>query len=79
MFAVSLRQAEHVRTYSISAGGTGWEVRLEEDRTLQRLEHYTDWHRVERMLALFEREVLELIEEGWKPDYALSPRSGLTA
>jgi len=72
MFAVSLRHAEHVRTYSISAGGSGWEVRLEEDRTLQRLEHYTDWHRVERMLARFEHEVLELIEEGWQPEYALN-------
>ena len=72
MFAVSLRHADHVRHYSISAlAGAGWEVRLEEDRTLHRLEHYTDWHRVERMLVLFEREVLALIEEGWEPEYAL--------
>jgi len=72
MFAISLRHAEHVRHYSISpASRAGWEVKLEEDRTLHRHEHYTDWHRVERMLALFKREVLALIEEGWEPEYAL--------
>ena len=38
----------------------GWEVELEEDRTLRRLDHYRDWHRVERAMALFEREVQEL-------------------
>jgi hypothetical protein len=68
MFAISLRHDDHVRRYSISpAGATGWEVRLEEDRTVQRHEHYTDWHRVERMLARFEREVMELTEQGWQP------------
>ena len=48
MFALSLRYADHVRHYSICAGSAGWEVRLEEDRTLRRLDHYRDWHRVER-------------------------------
>ncbi len=66
MFAVRLSHADHVRTYSIRAAGTsGWEVRLEEDEKLQRLDHYRDWHRVERTLALFEREVSQLREQGW--------------
>lgn len=66
MFARQLRYADHVRHYSISPGGAaGWEVRLEEDRTVRRLDHYRDWHRVERALALFEREVTELTQRGW--------------
>ena len=66
MFALSLRCADHVRHYSISAGSAGWEVKLEEDRTLRRLDHYRDWHRVERAMALFEREVMDLTSRGWQ-------------
>jgi hypothetical protein len=40
-------------------------VRQEEDQKIQRLDHYDDWHRVERTLALFEREVSQLTEQGW--------------
>ena len=66
MFALSLRYADHVRHYSICPGSAGWEVRLEEDRTLRRLDHYRDWHRVERAMAMFEREVMELTARGWR-------------
>jgi hypothetical protein len=67
MFSVHLRHADHVKRFSIcSAGPAGWEVRQEEDQKLQRLDHYHDWHRVERTLALFEREVLLLREQGWE-------------
>jgi hypothetical protein len=66
MFAVRLAHDDHVRLYSIRAAGTdGWEVRLEEDEKLRRLDHYHDWHRVERTLALFKREVSQLREQGW--------------
>ena len=67
MFDLRLRHADHTRSYSIcSAGSEGWEVRLVEDRTLRRLNHYRDWHRVERALASFEREVEELTARGWQ-------------
>ena len=66
MFALSLSRADHVRHYTISAAApSGWEVRLEEDRTLRRLDHYDDWHRVERALMLFQREAAELAQLGW--------------
>ena len=66
MFHRSIQRADHVRRYSIrSAGPSGWEVTLEEDRTLRHRAYYHDWHRVERALALFEREVDELTEQGW--------------
>jgi hypothetical protein len=67
MFSVCLRHTDHVRLYSVSAGsGAGWEVKSEEDRTVTRHVRYHDWHRVERILALFRREVAVLIAQGWK-------------
>jgi hypothetical protein len=67
MFSISLHRANHIRRYSVSAAsGSGWEVRLENDRALTRLEHYQDWHRVERIVAAFRREVSELTEQGWQ-------------
>jgi hypothetical protein len=67
MFVMSLRFADHVREYSVSARqGAGWEVKLEEDRTLKRHARYRDWHRVERTLVRFRREVADLMAQGWQ-------------
>jgi hypothetical protein len=67
MFVLSLQYDDRVRRYSIcAAGASGWEVRLEEDQVVRRLDHYHDWHRVERALASFEREVVELTSRGWQ-------------
>lgn len=67
MFVMSLRFADHVREYSVSARqGAGWEVKLEEDRTLKRHARYHDWHRVERTLVRFRREVADLTAQGWQ-------------
>ena len=67
MFELSLLRAEHVRHYSIApVAPAGWEVRCQEDETVQRLDYYEDWHRVERALMLFQREVSMLSEEGWR-------------
>lgn len=65
MFHLSLRLADHVRHYSVSAVATGWEVRLEEDASIRRQDRYTDWHRVERALAMFQLEVEQLTARGW--------------
>jgi len=67
MFDLRLRHLDHVRRYSIStAGDLGWEVRFEEDQRLRRATTYRDWHRVERALAQFEREIFELRAKGWQ-------------
>ena len=66
MFALTLRQDNHVRHYSIVRIGVGWEIRLEEDSKLRRLDHYQDWHRVERAMSLFTRETSELLDSGWR-------------
>lgn len=39
---------------------------MEENNTLCRLDHYQDWHRVERAWKLFEREATELSALGWR-------------
>ena len=66
MFRLSLCRDQDTRRYSISfAGLSGWEVRMEENDTLRRLDLYDDWHRVERALMLFEREATELAAAGW--------------
>ena len=66
MFDLSLRRADHIRRYFVrEVAPSGWEVRFEEDRELRRRNIYQDWHRVERALALFEREVTELTASGW--------------
>ena len=67
MFALTLSQANHTRRYSIARTGLlGWEIRCEQDSKLQRLDHYQDWHRVERALAQFAFETSQLQESGWR-------------
>jgi hypothetical protein len=67
MFDVNVVSAEHVRRYSIVlAESSGWEASLEEDRSLCWRETQADWHRMERTLARFRREVSELLDRGWR-------------
>jgi hypothetical protein len=67
MFSISLQRDGHLRHYFISApSSNGWEVRLEADRELTRHDIYRDWHRVERIQAVFVREVSELTDHGWE-------------
>jgi hypothetical protein len=68
MFSISLRNADdRTRSYSISQlGNAGWEVKLEQEGELTRHVYYHDWHRVERVLALFQLEVTNLTEHGWR-------------
>jgi hypothetical protein len=67
MFAVSLRNADHVRQYFVSdRSARGWEIKSEQDRTLTKHVWYHDWHRVERTLELFRQEVAVLTAQGWQ-------------
>jgi hypothetical protein len=65
MFEKELTNAGHVRRFSIGEAGEGWEVRVEQDSTVVRRVHYTDWHRVERALRRLAREVSDLEDIGW--------------
>jgi hypothetical protein len=68
MFTKTLIQAGHVRRFVVSTRqACGWEVRVEQDREIVRQSQYRDWHRVERALGAIEREVGELVAQGWQP------------
>jgi len=67
MFDKELRQAGHVRRFTIKASpGDGWEVREEADSQVVRHVHYRDWHRVERARMRIDEQVSELEERGWR-------------
>ncbi len=66
MFTRELRQAGHIRRFTISeSAGDGWEVREEQDSQLVRRVQYRDWHRVERARMLIDEQVSELEDRGW--------------
>ena len=67
MFIRELRQAGHVRRFSISESGVGgWEVREEQDSEVVRQVQYRDWHRVERARMRIDAEVSDLEDRGWR-------------
>jgi hypothetical protein len=44
----------HINRFTLTKGRTGWDVREERDDTVVRRMHYSDWHRVERAIQVFE-------------------------
>jgi hypothetical protein len=68
MFSKTLTHAGHVRRFVVSTRrASGWEVRIEQDREVVRQAAYRDWHRLERAMNAIEREVTELVSQGWEP------------
>ena len=67
MFDKELRQAGHVRKFSVTklGGEAGWEVRDTQDERVLRHAHYTDWHRVERAVNMFNILIDDLESRGW--------------
>jgi hypothetical protein len=67
LLATTLVRGKHVRSFHVhSSGQTGWEASEDDDQQIVRQGRYTDWHRVERVLSLFAREIEELREQGWR-------------
>ena len=67
MFSRILTFRGQTRTFVVDAlAANGWEVRVEQDRTVIRRVHYSDWHRVERAVDAIERETRELQSLGWR-------------
>jgi hypothetical protein len=66
MYATSLRKALHTRRFTIrTVSASGWEVCDENDGGVVKHVVYTDWHRVERALAMFRLEADTLRSVGW--------------
>lgn len=67
VFSITLQRANHLLEYSIrSTPSAGWEVSVAEDRQLRHRVRYHDWHRVERAMASFHRDVADLTARGWE-------------
>ena len=47
-------QAGHTLRFTVTRGDVGWDVREERDSRVVRTANYTDWHRVERAIRMFE-------------------------
>lgn len=47
-------QEGHTLRFTITRGDIGWDVREERDSQVVWTANYTDWHRVERAMAVFE-------------------------
>jgi hypothetical protein len=66
MYIKELHQQGHVKKFSVSERRTdGWEIRAEEDNRVLKRAVYTDWHRVERAMGVFDLQVDELESRGW--------------
>ena len=50
----------HFERFTVSRSTRGWEVREEQDERLVRQSCYSDWHRVERAVQVFERRGADL-------------------
>jgi len=51
----------HVDSIIVTKSPDGWEIQETHDSTVVRTHHYTDWHRVERAVQVFELQTaLEL-------------------
>jgi hypothetical protein len=80
MFSIALRHDQHTRHYAVSASQpSGWELTLQEDLTPTRSQHFDDWHRVERAVAVVRLEVEGLTARGWRIENANSDLPASTA
>ena len=56
--------AGHINRFIILRSRAGWDVREERDDQVIRQANYTDWHRVERAMQVFEFHRLQAVTEG---------------
>lgn len=67
MFSREFTLAEHSRRFTVSASDSGgWELQVTQDRAVVLHRSYSDWHRLERAMSAIEREMSELLANGWR-------------
>jgi hypothetical protein len=65
VFARTLVREREVRSFEVAAApNVGWQVKERTDQDI-REQQFSDWHRVERTLLRFTREISELKRQGW--------------
>src|SRR5713101_6579835 len=66
IFDRTLVHGSHVRSFQIRPSTrSGWIASEEADERVILHREYSDWHRVERAVARFRRDVATLHREGW--------------
>ena len=66
VFLKTLVRATHIRSFEVAPLPTvGWEASKRADQHVIQSRQYSDWHRVERVVNLFTREISELRRQGW--------------
>jgi hypothetical protein len=66
VFRKTLVRAAHIRSFEVAPLPTvGWEASKRADAHVIQSRRYSDWHRVERVVNLFTREISELRRQGW--------------
>jgi hypothetical protein len=67
VFQKTLVRAGEVRSFQIrQRSAEGWEISQETNTGVKQRKPRSDWHRVERDLALFAREIAALRLQGWR-------------
>ncbi|HEY7292101.1 MAG TPA: hypothetical protein VH583_19860 [Vicinamibacterales bacterium] len=66
VFAKTLVREREKRTFEVAAvPNVGWQASERSDQDLISQCQCSDWHRVERVLSRFTREISELRRQGW--------------
>ena len=69
LLATTLVRGDHVRSFEVRPARAdewfGWEASEHQDERLVQQQRYSDWHRVERILNRFTRQISELRQQGW--------------
>jgi hypothetical protein len=66
VFSKTLVRASEKRSFEVAAAPvTGWHVLERANRSVIRDQQFSDWHRVERTLLRFAREISDLRQQGW--------------
>lgn len=67
MFSREFTRAAHSRRFTVApADFGGWELRVTQDCALVKRTYFSDWHRVERAMGAIEREMSDLVAQGWR-------------
>jgi hypothetical protein len=66
LLETKLVRADHIRSFHVhTSRATGWETAEHEDQRVVHEQRFTDWHRVERTLDRFARDIARLRGQGW--------------
>lgn len=67
VFQKTLVRAGEVRSFQVhQRSPAGWESSEQANNSVTQRKPRSDWHRVERDLALFAREIADLRLDGWR-------------